>query len=168
MIRIGEYLNDGANWQAQAVLAYIRGNIAQFREGSWNPLVGEYDAEVWVGRYENGREKGYMVSVIYRWDKQKTFVFYEHQNVDRLNVRHYDGTLGIDTPASSVIYRKYDCDKSNYDKDFSCGEIKQCGDYIIGELKKFVDECIDADTDYRDEMKAKANALKEFKRQYGI
>ena len=167
MIRIGEYLNDGANWQAQAVLAYIRGNIAQFREGTWNPIANDYEVEVFVSRYENGREQGYMVSAIYRWNKQKTFAFYEHQNVDRLNVRHYDGTLMIEASSSSSIYDKYES-KSDYDKDFACGEIKQCGDYIIGELKKFVDECIDADTDYRDEMKAKANALKEFKRQYGI
>ena len=32
MANINEYLNDGANWQAQAVLAYIRGNIIRIED----------------------------------------------------------------------------------------------------------------------------------------
>lgn len=165
MIRIGEYLNDGANWQAQAVLAYIRGNIAQFREGSWNPLTKEYEAEVWVGRYENGREQGYVVSVMYRWRKQITFAFYEHQNADRLNVRHYNGTFGTDTPSGRYLAERYGS-KSNFDKDFKCGEIKECGEYIINEIKKYVDEWVTEDAEYFAEMIARANAIKELRNQY--
>ena len=32
MTNINEYLNDGANWQAQAVLAYISGNIIRIED----------------------------------------------------------------------------------------------------------------------------------------
>ena len=61
MVNINEYLNDGANWQAQAVLAYIKGNIFSLEN------FVKYDNNLFykakVGRYENCREQGYVFSI---------------------------------------------------------------------------------------------------------
>ena len=52
MTEIKSYLNDGANWQAQCVLSYVRSHL---------DLPKSYNVE--VGRYEKYREKGYVFNL---------------------------------------------------------------------------------------------------------
>lgn len=139
MVEIDKYLCDGADWQSRAVLAYLQGH--------WEGILREvyagnfqYDAQIRVGRYENGRENGYSVSVMYMWQKQKTFAFYEHRNSDNIYVLHTDDYFGFETPYSENIYKNYK-DKWDCDKSFKVGEIVECGEYIAEEIKKFLAEC---------------------------
>lgn len=125
MNRVYNYLNDGSNWQAKCVLAYL---------GSM-PIDDEL-TDLTCGRYENGREQGYVFSVR-RNDKQRNYAVYEHRNSDDLCVVVNDIPT-FNTPPAKVMYdsmeNKYDVTKS-----FRCGEIMECGTWIYEDICDWID-----------------------------
>lgn len=136
MINIENYMHDGANWQAQAVLAYLRVIKNDAIYESWNKTRCRYDAEVVVGRYENCREQGYIFSVVYDGE-QRNYCVYEHRNSDQLCVVVFDG-LTINTPTLDMVCDAMGDSKCNYTKAFDYGEIVSCGDYIVEDMKEFI------------------------------
>lgn len=76
---------DGANFQAQAVLALLRYNIGDGIEASWDDAHKRYMAEPRVVRYDNCREQGYVVYLRSRdYQHQINVAFYEHRNSDSI------------------------------------------------------------------------------------
>lgn len=136
MTNIFDYLNDGADWQAQAVLAYLKGHKGYILEGTWNSELGSYTSNLFVGRYENCREQGYIFSIVYK-DRQKNYAVYEHRNSDQLCVVVFE-KLSLNTPTLKDVI---DVMKDKYDvtNSFSCGNIASCGDYIIDDIHEFID-----------------------------
>lgn len=53
MTNLKNYLEDGANYQAQAVLAFVK-KEGQIND-SWNDELRKYEANPQVARWENGR-----------------------------------------------------------------------------------------------------------------
>lgn len=138
MIEIDYYLNDGANWQAQAVLGCLRSQSEHAVDNSWNKEKKEYEAKLYVGRYENCREQGYIFSVRYK-DEQRNYAVYEHRNSDNICVVVFDRKT-IDTPTAKVVTIDVMEDrKNNYTKSFHYGEIVECTDYIIKDIHAFID-----------------------------
>lgn len=76
--------DDGANCQAQAVLAYIR--YAQSGiEPSWNADAKDYDARPQVYRWHNCREQGYVICMRGKGRHgQINIAFFEHRNSDEI------------------------------------------------------------------------------------
>jgi hypothetical protein len=141
MIDIEKYMNDGANWQAQCVLAYLRATKNNAVDKTWNKEYKLYEAEVCVGRYENCREQGYIFSV--RYDgKQRNYCVYEHRNSDELCVVVFDA-LTINTPTLDMVSDAMGDNKWNYTKAFPCGQIMECGDYILDNIRKWIDGLIE-------------------------
>lgn len=140
MINIENYMNDGANWQAQSVLAYLRVTKNNAIDKTWNEKHHSYDAEFNVGRYENCREQGYIFSVQYKGN-QRNYCVYEHRNSDYLCVVVFDGVT-INTPTNDMVWKAMEDSKWNYTKAFECGNIVECGDYIIDDMKKFIEEML--------------------------
>ena len=141
MMNLAHYLNDGANWQAQAVLAYVRGNLSTITEQTWNSNGHGYDLTVEVGRYENGRCQGYVFSILIRGFMSKAgslvnrnWAVYEHQNSDQICVITSD-TFTTNTPRWEEMggRSKYDTDKT-----FECGDIAGCGNYLVAEMADFI------------------------------
>ena len=137
MMCIDYYMNDGANWQAQAVLAYLRSAGVNAVGETWNSENKEYDANIEVGRYENCREQGYIFSVRYN-GKQRNYAVYEHRNSDDLCVVVFD-YKSINTPNNDVVADAMGNCKYNYTKSFKCGDIVACGDYITDDIYNFID-----------------------------
>ncbi len=82
MTNITEYMNDGANYQAQAVLCCLRWRTI---EDSWNKERSKYDAEVKVARWENCREQGYVAMLrTANYSKQLNIAWFEHRNSDSI------------------------------------------------------------------------------------
>lgn len=138
MTRIEYYMNDGANWQAQAVLAYLRATKNNAIDKTWNKEFHKYDASVVVGRYENCREQGYIFSVQYEGE-QRNYCVYEHRNSDDLCVVVFDA-LTMNTPVKELVWDAMGNSKWNYTKAFGFGEIVSCGDYIIEDIKDFINK----------------------------
>lgn len=138
MISIENYMHDGANWQAQAVLAYLRVTKNNAIGNTWDDECKSYLADVFVGRYENCREQGYIFSVRYN-GRQRNYAVYEHRNSDDLCVVVFDA-ISTSTPAAELVWDAMGDSKWNYTKAFGCGEIVSCGDYILDDMKDFIEK----------------------------
>jgi len=145
MTNIENYMHDGANWQAQSVLAYLRVTKNNAIDKTWNKEYHRYDAEFNVGRYENCREQGYIFSVQYK-DEQRNYCVYEHRNSDDLCVVVFDGVT-INTPTNDMVFKAMGDSKWNYTKAFPCGQIVECGDYILDNIRKWINGLIESKED---------------------
>ena len=65
MLKIDSYMNDGADWQSQAILAYVRAHYSIAVDASYYEPANDYIAKLRVGRYENCREQGYVFQIYY-------------------------------------------------------------------------------------------------------
>ena len=134
MINVEQYMNDGANWQAQAVLAYIRALTFRVREASPKQLIT--DPEIEVGRYENCREQGYVFRLRIGCNTLMNYAVYEHRNSDKLIVLKSDRNT-INTPSIDEMWNGRES-KYDYDKGFSYGQIIECGEYILDDMECLV------------------------------
>lgn len=116
MTNIHSYLNDGANWQAQCVLNYVR---------SHTDLSNDY--AIFVGRYENCREQGYVFTLTKRWTQLLHIAVYEHRNSDSLVAKTFKGSF-LNTPRAEDLNMK---DKWDFDAEFEYGNVVECGKYVV-------------------------------------
>lgn len=137
MINIGYYMEDGANWQAQCVLAYLRSiGKSEVEYLTWNNDKHRYEGELQVGRCENCREQGYIFTLTYGAKHLVHFWVYEHRNSDNLCVVEFEGFF-INTPTINDIPMK---DKYDITKDFPCGDIVSCGEWIVERIKDYINK----------------------------
>lgn len=135
MINIKHYLDDGANWQAQCVLAYLRGiGNSRVESITWNKEKNRAEGMLSVGRCENCREQGYIFTLTYGAKQLVHFWVYEHRNSDALCVIEFEGFF-INTPTISNIPIK---DKYDITKDFACGDVVRCGEWIVERIKEYI------------------------------
>ena len=130
MTNIREYMHDGANWQAQAVLACVRYGVKSYLYPN-----GEDEPIVVVGRYENGREQGYVFTLTLNQCKpMMSYCVYEHRNSDSICVQMFHSYCG-DTPGVDTIFRGKR-DKWDVDKTFGCGKVDECATFIYEDMHK--------------------------------
>lgn len=139
-IKVQDYMNDGANWQAQMVRAYIKGHYTSAIRESYLKNIGEYLIPIQIGRYENCREQGYVFTICFA-GKQRNYAVYEHRNSDRLCVL-ISNTLTLNTPNIDDMWadKGENPSKYDYDVDFDCGAAKECGDYILDDIALTINE----------------------------
>ena len=135
MTNLSDYLQDGANYQARAVLAFLQINNV---EESWNAESKQYDAKIYVARWENCREQGYVVMLRSKdYKRQLNIAFFEHRNSDNVHaVKWEEVTLNpptIDTANFGDIYIH------GYDTSYrvSYGEALAMSKWIFSELVTF-------------------------------
>ena len=133
MVDIKNYMNDGANWQAQAVLAYIRGNYYKVIENTFDKEFRDYRADVKVGRFENCREQGYVFMLNYDYTRIANYAVFEHRNSDSLVV-FVSNNFTTNTPTTQEVYNGRD--KYGYDANFKYGQVKECAEWIMEDMKK--------------------------------
>lgn len=120
MTDIKHYLNDGANWQAQCVLSYVRSHL---------DLPNTY--KVLVGRYENCREQGYIFTLCKDYLQLLHIAVYEHRNVDSLVIKTFRGQF-LNTPRAEDLKME---NKWDYDEDFPYGCVLDCGKMVVGNIE---------------------------------
>lgn len=131
------YMDDGANWQAQAVLAYLRSHYEQILDGTYSIIKGEYSVKLDVGRLENYREQGYVFSLRHL-TKQRNFVIYEHRMADCICVGYFDMKT-TNTPTFNEVVNG-EASKSYYYTAYPYGAILECGKWLESEMKCFINE----------------------------
>ena len=146
MTEIKSYFNDGANWQAQAVLAYLRWDNSEILLKTWSDNYHRYMATLKVERYENGREQGYVFTIEYNGN-QRHYAVYEHRNSDALIVLIANG-FSMNTPNVDFMWKEHadengHTSKYDYDKSFGWAEITKCCDFLEEDMKHFIDEIIE-------------------------
>lgn len=141
MLSIDSYMNDGADWQSQAILAYVRAHIYMAIDKSYYQPSNCYFARVKVGRYENCREQGYVFKVTYEGTIDVlNLCVYQHRNCERICIL-VNNAFTINTPTIEDMWKG----KDREDKDFQCGEIVECGEWLIEEMRKFIEKCVEND-----------------------
>lgn len=144
MIDIKNYMEDGACWQAQAVLAYVKGNIYHLTEDKYHKT----SLRVQVGRYENCREQGYVISIKFYGKKdgeseyiQRNYAVYQHRNSDAICVL-ISSTFTTNTPGIDDMWKdKGENPRScDYDKEFDWDDISGCGNYILKDIENFLSQ----------------------------
>lgn len=133
-MNIDSYLNDGANYNAQAILAIIRGLYLEVTGETYDPETHVYNAQIHVGRYENGREQGYVFTLMYKWGQIKHYAVYEHRNSDNICILCQSGFAGTNTPNADFMFGP-DRGKYDVDKTFSSDEAYQAAKWILQDMK---------------------------------
>ena len=132
-MELQDYLNDGANYKAQAILAILRGEIEYIKEVA----TDHKKVMIRVGRFENCREQGYVFSLYYNYHFIKHYAVYEHRNSDSICVL-FSKTMTINTPNANQMFGergKYDVDKF-----FKYNEIVEAADFIEEDMRNELHE----------------------------
>ena len=135
MARLNEYMRDGANEQARAVLAYL----ADFNiEESWDPEHKQYSAIIEVARWDNSREQGYVLSMVgQKGEGQLNIAFFEHRNSDAICAVRWEQrsfrTITIDNAEFGDVYK----DKFDVSYDVNYGKVTKMAEWIEKELTTF-------------------------------
>lgn len=146
LTNLENYHNDGANWQAKIILAYMQMMHYQVLDLAWDKERHKSTASMYVGRYENCREQGYVFSLLYRGN-QRHYAVYEHRNSDTICVL-ISNKATMNTPDVTTMWanKPENCTKWDYDKGFDCGEFKECTCFIIDDMSKILKEWIEKET----------------------
>lgn len=132
---------DGANAQAQAVLAYIRMYVGL--ENSWSREESRYLAEPEVNRWHNGREQGYVVTLRSSNYKRNIHIaFYEHRNSDSIHAVKFELSGLINPPTINDIPEDHPFYNSKWDTNHSVsvGKAMEMADWIYEELNNWWEE----------------------------
>jgi hypothetical protein len=132
MINIESHFIDGANWQAQCVAIYLRTYRLLVLDMAYDKEKRCHNANIKIGRCENQREQGYIFTIEYNYKQISHFWVYEHRNSDDLCVVKFNGNF-LNTPTIDKIPIK---DKYDTTKEFSWGDVVDCGQWIIEEMAK--------------------------------
>lgn len=128
------YFNDGANAQAQAVLAFLS-YFAEGVEASYKD--GKYAASVEVNRFHNCREQGYVLTMCASgYKKQLNIAFFEHRNSDSICIVEWESAPTLNPPTIDSIPEDHPWfnDKYNVTASFGYGEAYQTAEWIVERL----------------------------------
>lgn len=127
---------DGADFQAQAVLAYVRFLIGDGIEESWDPKWKRYQAEIKVSRYDNQLEQGYVLFLrTPDYEKQINIAFYEHRNSDEI-CAVMNKKFTLNAPLASDIYEGMK-NKHDVSCKVSMGKAIKMAEWIVLQLVEF-------------------------------
>ena len=132
MTTLKHYLQDGAHYQARAVLAFLQRH--EGIEASWSAENKCYTSSIKVARWENCREQGYIVAME-AGRKQINIAFFEHRNSDGICAVEWEqSAINSITIGTAQFGGKY---KDKYDTDYSVpyGEVSEMADWIWGRLE---------------------------------
>jgi hypothetical protein len=137
MTNLENYLVDGACAQARAVLAMLQPFYLDRGDE-------KYYGEIYVARWENCREQGYVVSMNTINNKCINIAFFEHRNSDGLcAVKWEQRSLNSPTITTALPYMEkqgvYQT-KSDVSYRVGYGEIMEMVKWIKNELQTFYDE----------------------------
>lgn len=140
MIELQKYMQDGANWQAQCVLAYVRGNEEITLDEGYESDKGKQPYSIAVGRWENGREQGYVFTLRHLMVDQLLHVaVFEHRNSDEIVVSAFTTPFLINTPTyNDVNVHKQDVTYMGPDKVIEAGELvcKKFKETMLNHIKQ--------------------------------
>ena len=147
MTPIENYMYDGANSQAAAVLAYVREMSNTAVDKTWDQENKRPIARIYAGRYENCREQGYVISICYKRN-QRNYAVYEHRNSDEICVL-ISNKVTLNTPGIAEVWADKGPNATKYDVDkyFEYGDILGCGEWIIKDIESYLDELIAKEQD---------------------
>lgn len=134
---------DGASFQARAILEMLRDRLQSGVKGSYDTGLNCYHAEPRFTRYENGRERGYIVfmgtgALGGKGDHQLNIAFYEGRNHDGICIRWCDKVTWNPPVYEDIPWA--DPDSSEPDKSFGYANIDSASCFIANKIIEFWEE----------------------------
>ena len=136
-MKLQNYMQDGANYQARAVLCCLQQNDGI--ESSWSEILGCYMAEIKVGRWENGREQGYVVS-LFSSGRQLNIAWFEHRNSDSIHAVKWEQFTTNSPTIESANFGDVYKDKYSTSHNVKCWQFQEMADWVWGQLVEFWEE----------------------------
>ena len=128
--------NDGADPQAQAVLAYLTYGRAGV-DKSWDAERKRYTAEPQVSRWQNCREQGYVITMRGGKGRQINIAFFEHRNSDDICAIKWEQTT-INAPTiENADFKDVYSDKYDVSHRVEVGLAQDMADWIYEQLVAF-------------------------------
>lgn len=128
--------HDGANYQAQAVLAMVRYRLGGGIESSWDDQQKRYVAEPMVHRFDNCREQGYVIYMRSAdYGRQINIAFYEHRNSDSIYVQ-VNQIKTLNAPTLEVVTDGM-ADKYQHSFRSDVGQVDAAAEFIETTLVDF-------------------------------
>ena len=118
MTKLENYNDDGANKQAQGVLAILQYIMGSGIEDSWDKKWKRYRADVWLARWENCREQGYVVSLSAENMNTLHIAWFEHRNSDSIHAIKWHQKCLINSPTIDTADFGDECYSNKYDTSF--------------------------------------------------
>lgn len=140
-MKLEHFMNDGADVQSQIVAVLLRESAGHILDASWNPDYHHYNATLDIGRLENCREQGYVVSMRLGGHGQYNIAFFEHRNSDEICLLKND-MVTINTPTLDQMWSGRES-KWDVDNKFGWGQWDECRHHIVLELMNKLDEWLD-------------------------
>jgi hypothetical protein len=129
MIKLDNYLYDGARWQARAVMCYLQDQVENILDKTYTGNAWDlYGGKLFITHYLNGREKGYVFSLRYN-GKQVNYAVFNHCISDCICLMRSECLT--DTPDG---WEGREWSKHDHDKEFAYDEVVKCGKWIEGDM----------------------------------
>ena len=140
-MNIDGFFQDGACVQAQIIALLLRDRHEWILNSTWDKEKGFLRGMMSIGRFENCREQGYVVSIRFNGN-QRNYAFYEHRNSDSVCLLINDEAT-INTPTYEMMAKDME-DKWDVDMEFKYGEWEKCVAWIhkdmVENIEKWVEE----------------------------
>lgn len=137
MTGLKNYMQDGANVQARAVLCFLQGVCHFIHDDEFAKILGN---SIYVARWENCREQGYVVTMNVTNGKdyyQLNIAFFEHRNSDSIHAVKWEQTLmnspNINTARFGDVYK----DKYDTSHAVGYGQVLEMAQWICSELEAY-------------------------------
>lgn len=156
LTNIEHYFCDGANYTIQALMCLCKKIYLQLPDeyakahNIKDPHSDINRPLIMVGRYENCREQGYVLTVMSsKYGSQIAhYAIFEHRNSDDICVNKFHGQF-INTPGIDAVWSNK-ATKYDYDKAFSYNEVWEAYEWleesIKADLAEFCQKWIDENT----------------------
>lgn len=129
MIRLDNYLYDGAGWQARAVMCYLQDRAEHILDKTYTGNAWDlYDGKLFVTHYLNGRERGYVFSLRYK-TKQVNYAVFQHCISDCICLVRSESFREDPDGWEGRSWSKYD-----HDAEFAYDEVIKCGEWIENDM----------------------------------
>lgn len=132
---VWNYMQDGAGYQARAVLMMLQGII---KEDGYTAFE-----EPTVARWENCREQGYVISThCFKAKNQLYIAFFEHRNSDSICAVKWNEPYMLNSPTIDTADFGGTVYKDKFDVSFSVGygEVAKMAEWINDQIEEYNEE----------------------------
>lgn len=131
-MNILHYHQDGANRNAQAVLALLQYCLGDGIESSYKD--GRYQAEIEIARWSNGREQGYIAYLRNDAGSTLNIAWYEHRNSDDICSLAWEQTPHPNPITINTIRPDVFVSKDDYTHSVSYDQAYEMARWIYGQF----------------------------------
>ena len=124
-----------AHWSTICVLAYIDSRYKEYISSTYNEQKDEYEAKLYVSRYDGGREQGFVFTLKYK-DHQANYAVFNPCLYDALCVMHDEKVTDRPDGWGDRPWDKHQI----HDKEFDYEECIFCAKYILRQFRWHIEK----------------------------